>query len=104
MTDALREKRMRGSMTARTTEAKLSEWNQLKDEYFAELDKIESDQERLEEIMSRSKGAYIKIDGNLYRNVVICINSERMIMDRNTCFMRYTADRGVIEGSVIVHN
>jgi hypothetical protein len=104
MTEALREKRMRGSMTSRTTEAKLSEWNQLKDEYFAELDKLESEQERLEEIMSRSKGAYIRIDGNLYRNVVICINSERMIMDRNTCFMKYTADRGIIEGSVIVHN
>ena len=54
--------------------------------------------------MERSKGAYIKIDGNLYRNVVIAINAEQIIMDRNTCFMKYTADRGIIEGSVIVHN
>ena len=54
--------------------------------------------------MERSKGAYIKIDGNLYRNVVIAINAEQIIMERNTCFMKYTAERGIIEGSVIVHN
>ena len=104
MTEALREKRMRGSATSKTTEAKLSEWNRMKDEYFAELDKIGNEREKLEEIMERSKGAYIKIDGNLYRNVVIGINAEQIIMDRNTCFMKYTADRGIIEGSVIVHN
>lgn len=104
MTGALREKRMRGSATSSATEAKLVEWNKLKDDYFAKLDRIGGERERLEEIMERSKGAYIKIDGNLYRNVVICLNAEQMVMDRNTCFMKYTADRGIIEGSVIIHN
>lgn len=104
MTEALREKRMRGSATSAATEAKLVEWNRLKDEYFAELDKTGSECERLEEIMESSKGAYIKVNGNLYRNVVISINAEQMIMERNTCFMKYTADHGIIEGSVIVHN
>ena len=102
MTDALREKRMRGSSTSAATEAKLSEWNKLKDLYFEELDKIGRERETLEETMEKSKGAYIRIDGNLYRNVIISINAEQMVMDRNTCFMKYTADRGLIEGSVIV--
>lgn len=102
MTDALREKRMRGSSTSAATEAKLSEWNKLKDLYFEELDKIGRERESLEETMEKSKGAYIRIDGNLYRNVIISINAEQMVMDRNTCFMKYTADRGLIEGSVIV--
>ncbi len=104
MTEALREKRMRGSATSSATEAKLVEWNRLKDAYFAQLDKIGSDRETLEEIMEQSKGAYIKIDGNLYRNVYICINAEQMFIDRNTCFMKYTAEQGIIESSVIVHN
>lgn len=104
MTDALREKRMRGSSTSAATEAKLSEWNKLKDQYFEELDKIGRERETLEETMEESKGSYIKISGNLYRNVIISINAEQMAMDRNTCFMKYTADRGIIEGSVVVVN
>lgn len=104
MTEALREKRMRGASTSAATEAKLSEWNKMKDQYFAELDKVESERESLEEVVEQSKGAEIKVDGNIYRNVVISINAEQMMLDRNTCFMKYQADRGVIEGSVIVHN
>ena len=60
--------------------------------------------ETLEEIMEQSKGAAIKIDGNLYRNVIVSINAEQMVIDRNTCFMKYTANKGIIEGTVIVHN
>ncbi len=104
MTEALREKRRRGANTAMTTEANLSEWNRLKDEYFAELDKIGKEREELETTMEEGRESYIKVDGNLYRNVVISINAERMIMDRNTCYMKYTADKGVIEGTVIIHN
>lgn len=104
MTEALRDKRRRGANTTTTTEANLSEWNRLKDEYFAELDKIGKEREELETTMEEGRESYIKVDGNLYRNVVISINAERMIMDRNTCFMKYTADKGIIEGSVIIHN
>lgn len=104
MTEALREKRMRGANTPATTEAKLSEWNQLKDQYFEELDKIGRDREMLEETMEESRGAYIKVDGNLYRNVIISVNAEQMVLDRNTCFMKYSADKGIIEGKVIVHH
>ena len=104
MTDALREKRMRGAGTSKNTEASLLEWNKLKDEYFAELDKVGKEREELETTMEEGKESYIKVDGNIYRNVVISINSEQMTLERNTCFMKYAADRGVIEGSVIVHN
>ena len=48
--------------------------------------------------------SYIKIDVNMYRNVVICIYAVQMTLDRNTCFMRYAAEEGIIEGTVIVHN
>lgn len=104
MTEALREKRMRGANTSRATEASLSEWNALKDEYFAELDKITQEREALENTMEQGRGAYIKVDGNVYRNVVIQINAEQMTLDRNTCFMKYSADKGIIEGTVIVHS
>lgn len=80
------------------------EWNNLKDEYFAELDKVGQEREALESTMEEGKDAFIKVDGNIYRNVIIGINAEQMTLDRNTCFMKYSADKGVIEGTVIVHN
>ncbi len=104
MTEALREKRMRGASTSKNTEASLLEWNHLKDEYFAQLDKIGHEREELETTMEEGRDSYIKVDGNIYRNVVVGINGEQMTLDRNTCFMRYAAEKGVIEGTVIVHN
>ncbi|MCH5256982.1 MAG: DUF342 domain-containing protein [Lachnospiraceae bacterium] len=104
MTGALREKRLRGSSTSEETEKKLAEWNKLKDQYFVELDDVDKDRASLEDLIEQSKGAEIKIDGNIYRGVVICINAEQMMIERNTMFMKYNANRGAIEGSVIVHN
>lgn len=104
MTEALREKRMRGANTSGSTEASLLEWNHLKDEYFVELDKIAHEREELETTMEVGRDSYIKIDGNIYRNVVVGINAEQMTLDRNTCYMRYAAEKGVIEGTVIIHN
>lgn len=104
MTEALREKRMRGAQTSQSTEKKLLDWDKLKDQYFVELDKIEGERTQLEEMVENSRGAEIKIDGNLYRGVVICINAEQLMIERNTCYMRYNAEKGVIEGSVIIHN
>ncbi len=104
MTEALREKRMKGAQTSEATEKKLLGWNKMKDQYFAQLDKIEAERKELEEMVEQSKGSEIKIDGNVYRGVVICVNAEQMMIERNTCFMKYNADRGVIEGSVIIHN
>ena len=101
MTDALREKRMRGSSTSADTEAKLSEWNKTKDMYFQELDNIGMERERLEEIMEESKGASIKVEGIVNRNVIISINAEQMVVDKETRFTKYNADKGFIEASVL---
>ncbi|MCM1386743.1 MAG: FapA family protein [Bacillus sp. (in: Bacteria)] len=104
MTEALREKRMRGAQTSEETEKKILGWNKMKDQYFQQLDKVESERKSLEEMVEQSKGSEIKIDGNIYRGVVICVNAEQMMIERNTCYMKYNADKGVIEGSVIIHN
>ena len=99
MTEALREKRMRGSSTSASTEAKLANWNKQKDQLFKLLDEIGHEREALEEIVENSKGASIKVDGFVYRNVIISINAEQMVIEKDTRSMRYTEDRGVIESS-----
>ena len=53
--------------------------------------------------MENSQGAYIKVDGNIYRNVVISVNIEQLTLNRSTGYMIYTPDNGVLEGNVIVH-
>lgn len=99
MTEALREKRMRGSSTSASTEAKLANWNKQKDKLFEQLDEIGHEREALEEIVENSKGASIRVDGSVYRNVIISINAEQMVIEKDTRSMRYTEDRGVIESS-----
>ncbi len=101
MTDALREKRLRGSSTSAATEAKLSAWNKQKDLLFSQLDAISQEREQLEELVESSRGASIKVDGYVYRNVIIGINAEQMVVEKDTRFMRYSADKGIIEASVM---
>lgn len=104
MTEALQTKKAGRTAGGMTAESKLSEWNRLKDEYFKQLDKCRQEQEKLEEVIAQGKGASIRIDGNLYRNVVIGIHADQMLVERSTCYMKYAADQGVIEGTVIVHD
>ncbi len=103
VTDALREKRMGSSRISMAAEIRLAERDRAKSQYFEELDKISSEKETLEELMENSQGAYIKVDGNIYRNVVISVNIEQLTLNRSTGYMIYTADNGVLEGNVIVH-
>lgn len=102
MTDAIREKRMRGSSTSLATETKLTDWNKKKDALFEQLDGITHERETLEEIVESSRGASIRVGGYVYRNVIISINAEQMVIEKDARFMRYSADNGVIESTVMV--
>ena len=102
MSDTLREKRLRGLHISEETELKLSEWDKLKDELFVVLDKLVQEKAELEEMMEQSKGAEIRIDGNVYRGTIICVDSDQIVINDTTKFMKYTMNRGAIESSVIV--
>lgn len=54
--------------------------------------------------MEKAKGATIRIDGNLYKGSVICIDQCRMPVDNNTVYMEYRNISGMIAGTVIVKN
>ena len=101
MTFALNEKRMLGSKTSSDAEEKLASWNKQKELHFQELENIALERDRLEEIVESSEGAYISVNGEVHRNVIIGINAEQMIVNKETRFMKYSADAGVIEASVL---
>lgn len=73
-----------------------------------ELDeKIAKNREELSGVLhyiEKSKGAKVRIDGNLYKGSVICIDQCRMPVENNTMFMEYRNISGMIAGSVIVKN
>lgn len=54
--------------------------------------------------IEKAKGAKIRIDGNLYKGTVICIDQCRMPVENNTMYMEYRNISGMIAGSVIVKN
>ena len=103
MTDAMRERRTGSSGSSMAAELRLMERDKMKELYFEELDQISRERESLEEIMDASQGAYVKVDGNIYRNVVVSVNVEQLTLNRGTGYMVYTADNGVLEGNGSVH-
>lgn len=54
--------------------------------------------------IEKAKGATIRIDGNLYKGSVICIDQCRMPVDNNTVYMEYRNISGMIAGTVIIKN
>ncbi len=52
--------------------------------------------------IERAKDAKIRVDGNLYKGSIICIDQCRMPIVNNTMFMEYRNISGMIAGSVIV--
>lgn len=71
--------------------------------YSEKLSKAVQERKTLEEMMEAGRQAYVKVDGTIYRNVVIGVNIEQLTLHRNTGYMKYTVENGVLEGTVIVH-
>ena len=78
-----------------------AEWKQMKDMYLKQLEGISMERERLEEIVEESKGACISVGGDVHRNVIISVNAEQMIVNKEARSIRYSAERGVIEAAVL---
>lgn len=101
--DTMADRRIGSAGLSMAAEIRLADRAKTKKEYTEQLDKLGHEKEELEERMAASQGTYIKVDGNIYRNVVISVNIEQLMMNRSTGYMVYTADNGALEGNVIIH-
>ena len=52
--------------------------------------------------MLKSREAKIRISGNIYKGTVISINDHEIVVNRDTSFTEYSAQNGIIVGTVIV--
>ncbi|MCL2051661.1 MAG: FapA family protein [Lachnospiraceae bacterium] len=70
----------------------------LKEELAVLLD----DQKEIQALILKGKGASIKVDGNIYRGTVICISQLQMPIEKNTMFMEYVIQGGLIVANLII--
>lgn len=103
MTALIKQRRKMNSEQAMSRADKtLKQLNEKKDQFFAQLDDIKVDKERLSEVYENGKDASIVIRGKVNRNAIIGIGGEQqMPVDKSTSSMRYTLQRGLIDGSVM---
>ncbi|MCR4686269.1 MAG: FapA family protein [Lachnospiraceae bacterium] len=74
-----------------------------KNELMEELKANQAEAEKVNAVITASRGAYIKVDGHIYKGVIIGIDQHRQVIKNNTTGMLYTSANGVIEGEVLTH-
>ncbi|MCM1134151.1 MAG: FapA family protein [Clostridium sp.] len=59
---------------------------------------------KMSDLIEQGKGSEIVISGNVYRGTVVCFAQAQMPIERDTCFMKYYQQNGLIESSVIAYS
>jgi len=73
-----------------------------KDEIYKRCMEIKKEADEMEKIVMAAREAKIRVEGNIYHGVVISIDNHDMIIQRDTSFMEYQAQNGIITGTVVV--
>ena len=79
----------------------------LESQYNASRNELESTRKelrKLEEQITLGQGSEILINGNVYRGTVVCMAQAQMPIEKDTCFMKYYQQKGMIESSVIAYS
>lgn len=80
----------------------LNELKAKKDEVYGRCMEAKKKADELENLIMAAREASIKISGNIYHGVIIGIDNHQLIINRDTSFMEYTAQNGIIIGTVVV--
>lgn len=81
----------------------LAELKKTKDEVYQRCREIKKQADALEEMVMAAREAKIRVNGNIYHGVIIGIDSHQLVISRDTSFMEYQAQRGIIVGTVVVY-
>ncbi|MDE7266307.1 MAG: FapA family protein [Lachnospiraceae bacterium] len=73
-----------------------------KDEVYKKCMEMKKEAERLEQLVTEAREAKIRISGSVYKGTVIGIDDSLLPIQRDTSFMEYSSQNGVIVGTVIV--
>ena len=80
----------------------LQELKKKKDDIYSRCVEIKKRADEIEELVVAARNAKIRIEGNIYHGVVIGIDSHEMNINKDTSYMEYKSQNGIINGTVVV--
>ena len=80
----------------------LVELKRRKDEIYTRCMEIKKEANAMESMVLAAREAKIRVEGNIYHGVVISIDNHDMVINRDTSFMEYQCQNGIITGTVVV--
>jgi hypothetical protein len=101
MAKLLRVRQQSGSLSDQL-QTHLNGLKERKDEIYAKCSEVKKRADELENIVLKSREAKIRINGNIYKGTLITIDDHQFVINRNTSFMEYTSQNGIIVGTVVV--
>lgn len=101
MAKILRVRQQTGELSDQL-QAHLDDLKKKKSDIYIRCIRTKKQVDDLEKIIMKSREAKIRISGNVYKGTVISIDDNRMVINRDTSFMEYSAQNGVIVGTVVV--
>ena len=103
MTKILRVRQQTGELNEQL-QKHLVELKTKKEALYENAVEIKKRADELEAIVMAAREAKIRIEGNIYHGVVIGIDSHQLIIGRETSFMEYKVQNGMITGTVVVYS
>lgn len=81
---------------------RIEELKKEKDTGLENLARIRAEKAEITKLMELGREAKIIADGKIFRGTIICVNTLQMIVEHNTCYMRYYSMGGKMESNVII--
>ncbi len=101
MAKILRVRQQTGELSEQL-QAHLAELKKRKDEIYAKCVEVKKRANEVESLVMQAREAKIRVNGNIFKGVVIGIDNHQMVINRDTSFMEYKAQNGIIVGTVVV--
>lgn len=101
MTKILRVRQKTGELNEQL-QKHLTQLKQQKDEIYVHCMELKKEAEEIEAMVLAAREAKIRVEGNIYHGVVIGIDDHQMVINRDTSFMEYQSQNGMIVGTVVV--
>ena len=102
MAKILRVRQKTGELSEQLQEH-LKELKKKKDEVYQRCTEIKKQADEVEAMFMAAREASIRVDGNIYHGVIISIDNHQLVINRDTSFMEYKAQSGMIVGTVVVY-
>lgn len=101
MTKILRVRQKTGELNEQL-QKHLTQLKQQKDEIYGHCMELKKEAEGIETMVLAAREAKIRVEGNIYHGVIIGIDDHQMVINRDTSFMEYQSQNGIIVGTVVV--